>query len=224
MSCVDVEQHAALHRTSRTAGAGRNRQLDADHQARGSASSRIIGSSFLRDFETRRGTARTSAGNCRAILPLRSCAPPHIRPPSPADFRRTCWRGCPASGSWQPPARAIIAPQATPPPSALASVIDVGLTPESVDRRTRCPSGPCRSAPRRRSAAAGARRPVAAALRGTRPAAIDAPFALDRLDQDGAGLVVDQSCDRVEIAERGVAEAGDQRLDSLVILRLPPWR
>ena len=49
---------------------------------------------------------------------------------------------------------------------------------------------------------------------------VDAALALDRLDHDGARLAVDQLRDRVEIAERGVAEAGQQRLEALVILRL----
>ena len=35
-----------------------------------------------------------------------------------------------------------------------------------------------------------------------------------------AGLAVDQLGDGVEVAERGVAEAGQQRLDALVVLRL----
>ena len=49
---------------------------------------------------------------------------------------------------------------------------------------------------------------------------VDAALALDRLDQDGAGLAVDQLGDGVEVAERGVAEAGQQRLEALVVLRL----
>ena len=48
----------------------------------------------------------------------------------------------------------------------------------------------------------------------------DAAFALDRLDQDGGRLVVDQRDDGAEVAERGVAEAGQQRADALVVLGL----
>ncbi len=47
-----------------------------------------------------------------------------------------------------------------------------------------------------------------------------AAFALDRLDHDGGRLVVDQPRDGVEIAERGVDEAGHQRAEALVVLGL----
>ena len=43
---------------------------------------------------------------------------------------------------------------------------------------------------------------------------VDAALALDRLDQDGARFGVDQFGDGVEVAERGVAEAGQQRLQA----------
>src|SRR5439155_14720016 len=49
---------------------------------------------------------------------------------------------------------------------------------------------------------------------------VDAALALDRLDEDGARLAVDQLGRRAEVAERGVAEARQQRFESLVILRL----
>ena len=48
----------------------------------------------------------------------------------------------------------------------------------------------------------------------------DAAFALDRLDQDRRGFVVDQPRHGVEIAERGVDEAGHQRPEALVVFRL----
>ncbi len=48
----------------------------------------------------------------------------------------------------------------------------------------------------------------------------DAAFALDRLDHDGRRLVVDQPGHGVQVAERGVDEAGHQRPEPLVVLRL----
>ena len=116
--------------------------------------------------------------------------------------------------------RAIRPPHATPPASALASVTTSGSTlPVLIGE------------PRAGAAHAGLHfvedqqqlvlvgqlaQPFEVAGRRQ----VDAAFALDRLDQDGAGLVVDQLGDRVEIAERGVAEARQQRLEALVILRL----
>src|SRR5262249_4898485 len=50
---------------------------------------------------------------------------------------------------------------------------------------------------------------------------VDAALALDGFDQDGAGFTVDELGHGVEIAEGSVAEAGQERFESLVILGLP---
>ena len=48
----------------------------------------------------------------------------------------------------------------------------------------------------------------------------DAAFALDRLDHDGGRLVVDQPRHGLQVAKGGVDEAGHQRPEPLVVLRL----
>ena len=48
----------------------------------------------------------------------------------------------------------------------------------------------------------------------------DAPFAEDRLHEDAAGVVVDELLDGVEIAVRGVLEAGQHRPEALVVFGL----
>ena len=48
----------------------------------------------------------------------------------------------------------------------------------------------------------------------------DAAFALNRLDQDRRRFVVDQRGHGAEVAIRCVAEAGQQRADAFVVLRL----
>src|SRR5437763_850103 len=61
-------------------------------------------------------------------------------------------------------------------------------------------------------------RPIITPL--TRTSWIHAPLALDRLDEDGARLAVDEAGGGVQVAVGGVAEAGEQRLQPLVVLGL----
>ena len=49
---------------------------------------------------------------------------------------------------------------------------------------------------------------------------VDPPFALDRLDHDGGGLVVERGGQGLQVVVRDVREAGDHRLEAGVILGL----
>src|ERR1700675_3951814 len=49
---------------------------------------------------------------------------------------------------------------------------------------------------------------------------MDAAFALNGLDEDGAGLIVDQLARRFEVAEGSVLEAGQHGIQALVVFRL----
>ena len=116
--------------------------------------------------------------------------------------------------------RAIITPAAIPPARALAQVRMSGSTAHRADRRTSARFGPCRSEPRRGSTALRARRTTAAVREGNRAGDIDAPLALDRLDQDRGGLIVEDRGDRREVVVGHVDEARHHRLEAHVVLGL----
>ena len=50
---------------------------------------------------------------------------------------------------------------------------------------------------------------------------VDAPLALQRLDKDPGGLRIDQVFDLLQVVESRLLEAGHQRLESGMVLRLP---
>ena len=54
----------------------------------------------------------------------------------------------------------------------------------------------------------------------SRRAGADAAFALDRLDQDGAGLRPDRGLDRLQIAKRNLVEAFERRAEAFEIFRV----
>ena len=147
-------------------------------------SSRIIGNSPCKASKRVAEPLRHAAAVVAAILPLRSSAPPHIRPPSPADFRRTC-------SACVPGRRLLATSGAVDHRSAgdaagesLGQRHDVGLHGRLLISEPAPRCGPCPFALRRRSAAAVLVRQLPQAAQKLRPRQYDAPFALNRLEQD----------------------------------------
>ena len=116
--------------------------------------------------------------------------------------------------------RAIRPPQATPPASGLGQRDDVG---QHLPVLVRVPAaGPAHAGlhlveDQQQLVLVGQ---LAQSFQVAGRRQVDAAFALDRLDQDGTGLAIDQPGHGLEVAEGGIAEAGQQRLDALVVLRL----